>query len=44
MWQMEYPNGDIYLQDKYPKMSDFGAVSAEIGIGPRQADGGIEVE
>ena len=44
LWQMEYPNGDIYLQDKYPKMSDFGVVSAEIGIGPRQADGGIEVE
>ncbi|MDP6900268.1 MAG: hypothetical protein QGF94_05485 [Candidatus Thalassarchaeaceae archaeon] len=40
LWQMEYPNGDIFLQDKWPKLPDFLAVSKEIGIGPRQASGG----
>lgn len=37
LWQMEYPNGDIFLQDKWPKHPDFDAISAEIGLGPRQA-------
>jgi hypothetical protein len=37
---MEYPNGDIFLQDKLPKAKDFAEASTEIGIGPRLADGG----
>jgi chromatin segregation and condensation protein Rec8/ScpA/Scc1 (kleisin family) len=44
LWQMEYPSGDIFLQDKWPKFDDFSAISAEIGIGPRQADGGDDSE
>ena len=40
LWQMEYPNGEIFLQDKWPKFDDFMEVSTEIGIGPRQADEG----
>ena len=44
LWQMEYPNGDIFLQDKWPKFDDFTAISTEIGIGPKQADGGEGVE
>ena len=40
LWQMEYPNGEIFLQDKWPKAKDFTTVSEEIGIGPRQLDGG----
>ena len=44
LWQMEYPNGDIFLQDKWPKFDDFTAISTEIGIGPQQADGGEDAE
>ncbi|MDP6905809.1 MAG: hypothetical protein QF440_00130 [Candidatus Thalassarchaeaceae archaeon] len=44
LWQMEYPNGDIFLQDKWPKLPDFEAVSEEIGIGPRIAERGDEDE
>jgi chromatin segregation and condensation protein Rec8/ScpA/Scc1 (kleisin family) len=44
LWQMEYPNGDIFIQDKWPKISDFESVSKEIGIGPRLADGDEENE
>ena len=44
LWQMEYPNGEIFLQDKWPKAENFATVSAEIGIGPRQADGGEVIE
>ena len=40
LWQMEYPNGEIFLQDKWPKFEDFASISSEIGIGPREADGG----
>jgi len=38
LWQMEYPNGDIFLQDKWPNCSSFDDVSSEIGVGPRLAD------
>lgn len=44
LWQMEYPNGEIFLQDKWPKFDDFASISIEIGIGPRQADGGGDGE
>ncbi|HIH82318.1 MAG TPA: hypothetical protein HA340_00055 [Candidatus Thalassarchaeaceae archaeon] len=30
IWQVEYPNGDIFLQDKWPKMASFDAITAEI--------------
>jgi chromatin segregation and condensation protein Rec8/ScpA/Scc1 (kleisin family) len=38
LWQMEYPNGDIFMQDKWPKLNSFDAVSSEIGVGPRFVD------
>lgn len=33
LWQMESPNGDIFLQDKWPDMPDFGTAKAEVSLG-----------
>ena len=30
LWQMEHPDGDIFLQDRWPQLADFEAVSAEV--------------
>ena len=33
IWQVEYPNGDIFLQDKWPKISSFDAITEQLQIG-----------
>ena len=30
IWQVEYPHGDIFLQDKWPHLTDFDAVTVEV--------------
>jgi len=30
IWQVEYPHGDIFLQDKWPHLADFDAVTVEV--------------
>ena len=30
IWQLEYPNGDIFLQDKWPNHATFDSVTAEL--------------
>lgn len=30
IWQVEYPNGDIFLQDKWPQISTFDAITEEL--------------
>ena len=30
IWQVEYPNGDIFLQDKWPQLPNFDAVTEHI--------------
>nr|AIE98326.1 segregation and condensation protein A [uncultured marine group II/III euryarchaeote KM3_05_F04]AIF20141.1 segregation and condensation protein A [uncultured marine group II/III euryarchaeote KM3_88_E02] len=30
IWQVEYPNGDIFLQDKWPNLADFEEVSQKL--------------
>ena len=44
LWQMEYPHGEIFLQDKWPKMDDFTDIKSELGIKSGQAFGGEDGE
>jgi len=44
LWQMEYPHGEIFLQDKWPKIEDFTTISSELGIRSGQAFGGEDGE
>ena len=44
LWQMEYPNGEIFLQDKWPKLADFTTISDELGIRPNHSQGGEDSE
>ena len=44
LWQMETPHGEIFLQDKWPKMDDFTSIADELGIGSHREDGGVLVE
>ncbi len=30
IWQVEYPNGDIFLQDKWPQMASFDAITEHL--------------
>ena len=40
LWQMEYPHGEIFLQDKWPKLEDFTTISSELGIRSNHTVGG----
>ena len=44
LWQMEYPHGEIFLQDKWPKLDDFLTIKSELGIGSNQDIGGEDGE
>ena len=30
IWQLEYPNGDIFLQDKWPQLESFDSITEEL--------------
>ena len=32
IWQLEQPNGDIFLQDKWPEQSDFESVTEKLNV------------